>query len=412
MSASDVEAQIARAEAQIEAGISRRARDRGGVLAADPRRPGAHNVLGFLAYREGRLIDAQRESSSRARCPATTPTRRPTSTVRASWQPSTPAPTAPRRRPRRRAGTSTSAAATRTCAAGASAPHLRRALLGRLLGSSDGRRSRRDSTSCPRPPRRPASAASCCASPRTSGTARGDIFENGPLLGGTTRALALGMLANPRRDPDALLHTHDWFTARSALDLAAARFEQHDRRRGSRCARARATMQRDRRLPGGLRRSCTPAGLLAAAALARGLPAGLPRRRVATTARRSSSRPSARFEPRLRRRLQELVRHKHWSERIVRPRAAAAATSSSRTSAGTRASGCRRSSARCPSTSGSSPTSTTRTPSSCCGDRPARPSRSASRTSRATSAATASTTSSCGSASTPATAATCTRWSR
>ena len=27
----------------------------------------------------------------------------------------------------------------------------------------------------------------------------GDVFENGPLLGGTTRGLALGMLANPRR---------------------------------------------------------------------------------------------------------------------------------------------------------------------------------------------------------------------
>ena len=41
----------------------------------------------------------------------------------------------------------------------------------------------------------------------------GDIFENGPLLGGTTRGLALGMLANPRRQPGARLHTFDWFSA-------------------------------------------------------------------------------------------------------------------------------------------------------------------------------------------------------
>jgi hypothetical protein len=50
---------------------------------------------------------------------------------------------------------------------------------------------------------------------------RTDVFENGPLLGGTTRALALGMLANPHRDPAAQLHTYDWFTTRVPLDAPA-----------------------------------------------------------------------------------------------------------------------------------------------------------------------------------------------
>src|SRR5919198_1342351 len=62
MSAADVEAQIAQAEASIEAGDLDAARATAQeILSADPRQPGAHNVLGFLAHREGRLIDAQRE---------------------------------------------------------------------------------------------------------------------------------------------------------------------------------------------------------------------------------------------------------------------------------------------------------------------------------------------------------------
>jgi hypothetical protein len=46
-----------------------------------------------------------------------------------------------------------------------------------------------------------------------------DVFENGPLLGGTTRALALGMLANPARDPASKLHTYDWFRSDIGLDV-------------------------------------------------------------------------------------------------------------------------------------------------------------------------------------------------
>lgn len=40
---------------------------------------------------------------------------------------------------------------------------------------------------------------------------RGDVLEVGPFIGGTTRAIALGMLANPRREPDARLYTYDRF---------------------------------------------------------------------------------------------------------------------------------------------------------------------------------------------------------
>jgi hypothetical protein len=39
-----------------------------------------------------------------------------------------------------------------------------------------------------------------------------DVLEVGPFLGGTTRALALGMMANPRADKERLLHTFDRFS--------------------------------------------------------------------------------------------------------------------------------------------------------------------------------------------------------
>ena len=55
---------------------------------------------------------------------------------------------------------------------------------------------------------------------------RDDVFENGPLLGGTTRALALGMLANATRDPAAKLQTHDWFNSNVELDVPPRAFDQ------------------------------------------------------------------------------------------------------------------------------------------------------------------------------------------
>jgi hypothetical protein len=49
---------------------------------------------------------------------------------------------------------------------------------------------------------------------------RGSVLEVGPFLGGTTRAIALGMLANPGRDAEARLFTYDrfrWYLTREAL---------------------------------------------------------------------------------------------------------------------------------------------------------------------------------------------------
>jgi len=40
-----------------------------------------------------------------------------------------------------------------------------------------------------------------------------DVLEVGPLFGGSTRAIALGMLANPRRKPSAKYHTYDIFSS-------------------------------------------------------------------------------------------------------------------------------------------------------------------------------------------------------
>lgn len=47
----------------------------------------------------------------------------------------------------------------------------------------------------------------------------GNVFENGPLLGGATRALALGMMANSNLSAESRLHTYDWFSLGEPLDL-------------------------------------------------------------------------------------------------------------------------------------------------------------------------------------------------
>ncbi len=48
----------------------------------------------------------------------------------------------------------------------------------------------------------------------------GDVFENGTLLGGATRALAMGMLMNEQRASDAQLWTFDWFSLSQPLDVS------------------------------------------------------------------------------------------------------------------------------------------------------------------------------------------------
>ena len=54
---------------------------------------------------------------------------------------------------------------------------------------------------------------------------RDDVFENGSMLGGTTRALLLGMLANPAREPHALLQTFDWFHSGPDADVSGVPFD-------------------------------------------------------------------------------------------------------------------------------------------------------------------------------------------
>ena len=198
-----------------------------------------------------------------------------------------------------------------------------------------------------------------------------DIFENGPLLGGTTRAIGIGMLANPRRDAGARAAHARLVQLRDRARRRRPELRPPDRARGC-CAARRAPS------------SCAPA---TSAASSRSCTRATTTRRCCACTRRRCRARSAEshtmadlyeqdadgaLRPRLRRRLQELVRHAlvPRAHRADDPRPAR--TSSCRTSAGTRASGCRRWSACCPSTSASSRTSTTRTRSSCCGrSRPA-----------------------------------------
>jgi hypothetical protein len=223
MSASDVEAQIARAEESIAAGDLEAARAAAEeALAGDPRQAGAHNVLGFLAYREGRLIDAQREFELACSLPGGDEdaqanlelVRRELAAVYGAY--------------------GAAPAASPNLDFGGTYEDLRRGnygadlsplLLGRLFGSSpeaslDERLHQIPSAASPGERRFLLRFAA------QFWDGRGDVFENGPLLGGTTRALALGMLANGSRDREALLHTFDWFSSRYGFDLPPGTFEQ------------------------------------------------------------------------------------------------------------------------------------------------------------------------------------------
>lgn len=229
---------LAGAEALVEAGNldgARAAAER--ALAADPGSAPARNVLGFIAYREGRLIEAQREfehaaaldagdEDARANLDAI---RRELAAVYASHatEEAAPAPLAP-------APAHAPAPATPEPDFVASyddlrswvfGPDISTRLLGRLLGApvQDGLHRRLDQipTATTIDERR---FLLRYAAQFWDG--QGDVFENGPLLGGTTRALALGMLANANRRPGAVLHTHDWFSSRVPLDLPPGTFQQ------------------------------------------------------------------------------------------------------------------------------------------------------------------------------------------
>jgi hypothetical protein len=192
---------LVRAEAQVENGDLDGARATAqAILVADPLHSGAHNVLGFIAHREGRLSDALVEFTL------------------AGDSPDAEANVAAVEDELRRQGVEGPASAPAlNCSyedlrRGAFGPGLSPALLGQLLAAEFGGELEARVNQLP-------SAAS--ANERRFllrfaaifWNGEGDVFENGPLLGGTTRGLALGMLHHPRRNPDAVLHTFDWFAA-------------------------------------------------------------------------------------------------------------------------------------------------------------------------------------------------------
>jgi len=190
---------LARAEAQVEAGDLDGARATAeAILAGEPHHAGARNVLGFIAHTQGRLADALIEFTLAGDDPDAQAN---LAAVEAELQRAGAPPRSP----------------TFTCTydelrRGGLGPGLSPMLLGQLLAPELGGELEQRINQLP-------SAAS--ANERrflmrfaaTFWDGEGDVFENGPLLGGTTRGLALGMLANPRRRADALLHTFDWFAA-------------------------------------------------------------------------------------------------------------------------------------------------------------------------------------------------------
>jgi hypothetical protein len=189
------------------------------MLAADPRSAEAYNVLGFLAHREGRLIDAQSafehacaladDEDARANLDAV---RQELAAVYGA------APAAPAPMPKEFGGS------LDELHAGTYGPDLSGRLLGMLLASDLPEALEARLFEIP-------GATSwnerrfLCRFASRFWDGRGDVFENGPLLGGTTRPLALGMLANPARTPGALLQTFDWFHSALGLDLHPQAFD-------------------------------------------------------------------------------------------------------------------------------------------------------------------------------------------
>ncbi len=186
---------LARAEAQVEAGDLAGARATAQeLLAGDPLHAGAHNVLGFIAHREGRLADAVAEFAMAGDDPDALAN---LEAVEAELRRGAPPDVSFSLEDLRRGGFGRG---------------LSPALLGHLLAQELDPETEARVNQLP-------SAASAnerrfllrFAAHFWDGD--GDVFENGPLLGGTTRGLALGMLANPNRREHALLHTFDWFSA-------------------------------------------------------------------------------------------------------------------------------------------------------------------------------------------------------
>jgi hypothetical protein len=193
------------------------------ALAADPRQAGPHNLLGFLAHREGRLIEAQREfEHAVALDGADADAQANLADVRREL--AGVYGTEPAAVPTAAPAAQEFGGSLDTVHAGHYGPDISARLLGRLLASG-----------LPEPLERrlfeiPGATSFderrfLCRFAHRFWDGRGDVFENGPLLGGTTRALALGMLSNPSRTAGALLQTFDWFYSGDGLDLHPDAFD-------------------------------------------------------------------------------------------------------------------------------------------------------------------------------------------
>ena len=195
---------VADVERLIEAGDLFTARRRALALAEmQPESSEVQNLLGFIAYREGRLLDAQ-SAFEQAVAGGDADAVENLRTVRAELAANPVVPDL--------------SFTVRDLQLGVLGPELGPPLLGRVLASSlsdelEARLNQLPSATSPAERRFLLRFAS------RLWDGHGDVFENGPLLGGTTRALALGMLASPRRGPTARLHTYDWFSTRVELDV-------------------------------------------------------------------------------------------------------------------------------------------------------------------------------------------------
>jgi hypothetical protein len=212
---------LARAEALVEQGEFDAARALAERLLMDRSdSAGAHNLLGFLAHREGRLIEAQREFEHACALAADDADARANlDLVRAELGALYGAPAAAPAAPEHEFGGTID-----ELHAGAYGPDISARLLGRLLASPLPDEVEARLFQVPGATTRDELRFLCRFASRLW-NGEGDVFENGPMLGGSTRALALGMLANPVRSPDARLQTFDWFHAGPNTDVAGVPFD-------------------------------------------------------------------------------------------------------------------------------------------------------------------------------------------
>ena len=289
--------------------------------------PEVHNLLGFIAYSEGALEDAERAFElARAR--------RRRRRRRGNLERSVPRSPRARRSRLHRDG--------QELARGHFGPRVDALLLGRPARRPARRRAEPRLDELPRRPRR-SSGASCCATPRGCGTAAATCSRTARCSAARRVRSRSGCCrtrgARPRREAAhvrLVLHPRPARRARPTSGhalVAQGLLTQPTRTRSTRARSCRSS------------RRCTPATTTRRSCAPRRLPARRARRRPV---RRPALRAGgARVQPRVRRRLQELVRHALLPRAHRRTGSPPAATWSCRTTAGSRASGCPRSSVCC-----------------------------------------------------------------